>query len=151
MENVLILLLVVMAYMATLANSSVGVNWGTMATHQLSAQSVVDMLKDNGFDKVKLFDADETILEALSGTDIQVMLAVPNYMLEEMSLDSGAAASWVDANLTAYAYPGGVNIRSLLCVCVCVSCFFVGFNGNFLLSVCFRFMNVIFQVCCCGE
>lgn len=96
---------------ARLASSSVGVNWGTMATHLLSAQSVVNMLKDNGFDKVKLFDADETILEALCGTDIEIMLAVPNYMLAEMSADAAAAASWVEANVTAYAYPGGVNIK----------------------------------------
>lgn len=110
--NAFIILLTLMTNMATLASSgSVGVNWGTMATHLLPPQSVVDMLKDNGFNKVKLFDADENILEALSGTDIQVMLAVPNYMLQEMSLDAGAAASWVEANLTAYAYPGGVDIR----------------------------------------
>lgn len=93
------------------SSGSVGVNWGTMATHQLSAASVVDMLKDNGFGKVKLFEADEVIMEALSGTDIEIMLAVPNYMLAEMSSDPASAASWVDANITAYAHPGGVNIK----------------------------------------
>ncbi|KAL7093541.1 hypothetical protein ACP275_11G046100 [Erythranthe tilingii] len=107
-----VVVVVVVVNMAAMASGSVGVNWGTMASHQLPPESVVDMLKDNGFDKVKLFDADESILEALSGTGIEVMLAVPNYMLEQMSLDSGGAADlWVEANLTAYAYPGGVNIR----------------------------------------
>ncbi|XP_075507844.1 glucan endo-1,3-beta-glucosidase 8 [Primulina tabacum] len=112
-KNRLILLyIMIMVWgMAKQASSSMGVNWGTMATHQLPARSVVEMLKENGFDKVKLFEADDTILQALCGTDIQVMLAVPNYMLKEMSLHYGAAASWVEVNLTAYAYPGGVNIR----------------------------------------
>lgn len=110
-QNVLILFVFVVMNTARLATCSVGVNWGTMATHLLSAQSVVNMLKDNGFDKVKLFDADETILDALCGTDIEIMLAVPNYMLAEMSADADAAASWVEANVTAYAYPGGVNIK----------------------------------------
>ncbi|KAL3648736.1 hypothetical protein CASFOL_005139 [Castilleja foliolosa] len=108
---------------------TVGVNWGTVATHRLPAQSVVDMLKNNGFDKVKLFDADEGLLEALRGTHIEVMVAVPNYMLEEMSLDSGAAVSWVQANITAYAYPGGVNIRH---VAVGNEPFLKSYNGTYI-------------------
>ncbi|GAB4832938.1 hypothetical protein Ancab_006958 [Ancistrocladus abbreviatus] len=82
-----------------------------MATHQLPPDMVVEMLKNNGFDKLKLFEADERILDALVGTDIEVMLAIPNYMLEEMSEDPDAAASWVDANVTSYNYNGGVNIK----------------------------------------
>lgn len=89
----------------------VGVNWGTQATNQLPAEKVVKMLMDNGFDKLKLFEADEKILRALIGTDIEVMLAIPNKMLQKLSEDTGAADSWVDANVTSYAYNGGVNIK----------------------------------------
>ncbi|CAA0817456.1 O-Glycosyl hydrolases family 17 protein [Striga hermonthica] len=115
--------------MVTLATSTIGVNWGTVATHLLPAQNVVNMLTDNGFDKVKLFDADRSILEALCGTNIQVMVAVPNYMLEEISLDPGAATSWVEDNITAYAYPGGVNIRY---VAVGNEPFLKAYNGTYL-------------------
>lgn len=90
---------------------SVGVNWGTMATHQLPPEKVVKMLQENGFHKLKLFEAEDRILEALIGTEIEVMLAIPNSMLQIMSEDSEAAASWVDANVTAYTYHGGVNIK----------------------------------------
>ena len=90
---------------------SVGVNWGTMATHQLPPEKVVKMLQENGFLKLKLFEAEDRILEALIGTDIEVMLALPNSMLQIMSEDSKAAAYWVDANVTAYTYHGGVNIK----------------------------------------
>lgn len=89
----------------------VGVNWGTMATHQLPPEKVVKMLKENGFDKLKLFDADEWIMKALMGTDIEVMLAIPNNMLEVMSNNPRASDSWVDQNVTSYLYPGGVNIK----------------------------------------
>lgn len=89
----------------------VGVNWGTMTSHQLPPESVVKLLKDNGFDRVKLFEADEKILRALMGSDIEVMLAIPNVMLQEMSQDPNAAAAWVDANVTNYCYTGGVKIR----------------------------------------
>lgn len=90
---------------------SVGVNWGTMATHQLPPEKVVKMLQENGFRKLKLFEAEDRILEALIGSDIEVMLAIPNSMLQIMSEDPEAAASWVDSNVTTYSYHGGVNIK----------------------------------------
>lgn len=89
----------------------VGVNWGTMATNQLQPERVVEMMKKNGFDKVKLFEADGRIMRALIGSDIEVMVAVPNYMLQQMSEDPDFAAAWVEANVTSYSYTGGVNIK----------------------------------------
>lgn len=97
-----------------LKGHGVGVNWGKMATHQLPSDMVVKMLIDNGFDKVKLFDADADTLTALAGTDIEVMVAIPNYMLEGLSSDPRAAVDWVDENVTSWNYTGGVNIRSLV-------------------------------------
>lgn len=91
--------------------SAVGVNWGTMASHELSPEKVVRMLETNGFTKLKLFEADERILNALIGTDIEVMLGIPNHMLKKMSEDIDYAASWVEANVTTYKYKGGVNIK----------------------------------------
>lgn len=107
------LLLFVFFIMTTMVYNgrSVGVNWGTQATNQLPAEKVVKMLTDNGFDKLKLFEADETILKALAGTHIEVMLGIPNKMLNKISEDPDAAASWVDANVTTYSYNGGVNIK----------------------------------------
>lgn len=89
----------------------VGVNWGTMATHQLPPNKVVKMLQENGFDKLKIFDADEWVMAALLGTNIEIMLAIPNNMLEELSKNPKAADSWVYENVTSYLYPGGLNIK----------------------------------------
>ncbi|RDX60587.1 tRNA (guanine(37)-N1)-methyltransferase 2, partial [Mucuna pruriens] len=89
----------------------VGVNWGTMATHKLPPNKVIKMLQENGFDKLKLFDAEEWIMAALMGTDIEVMLAIPNNMLEDMSKNPQVADSWVFENVTSYMYPGGLNIK----------------------------------------
>ncbi|KAK4342385.1 hypothetical protein RND71_038201 [Anisodus tanguticus] len=38
--------------------NGIGANWGTPSTHNLPPEIVVKMLKDNGFQKVKIFDAD---------------------------------------------------------------------------------------------
>lgn len=109
-KSFLVTMLLLLVFMAH-KGSSFGVNWGTMATHQLQPENVVQMLEDNGFKKLKLFEADEKILAALTGTQIEVMLAIPNFMLQEMSIDPVAAVSWVDANVTSYCYDGGVNIK----------------------------------------
>ncbi|KAF2535273.1 hypothetical protein F2Q68_00022485 [Brassica cretica] len=50
---------------------ALGVNWGTMATHQLPPKTVVQMLKDNNVQKVKLFDADTNTMVALAGSGIE--------------------------------------------------------------------------------
>ncbi|XP_019056971.1 PREDICTED: glucan endo-1,3-beta-glucosidase 8 [Tarenaya hassleriana] len=93
------------------SSASVGVNWGTMATHQLPPENVVKMLKNNGFNKLKLFEVDKDILNALVGTDIEVMIGIPNRMLQEIGQDLAIAASWVEENVTAYTFNGGVNIK----------------------------------------
>ncbi|CAN6681014.1 unnamed protein product [Malus baccata var. baccata] len=106
----LVLILLVFVTMVK-KGATFGVNWGTMATHQLPPKKVIRMLEDNGFDKLKLFEADGRILTTLIGTKIEVMLAIPNFMLQEMSQDPVAADTWVDANVTSYCYSSGVNIK----------------------------------------
>ncbi|KAM7275361.1 hypothetical protein ACFE04_017227 [Oxalis oulophora] len=110
-------------------DGSIGVNWGTRATHPLPAADVVKMLQDNGFNKLKLFEYDEDIMTALSGTNIQVMLGLPNYMLDIISSSPDAAHSWVQQNLTSYFFNGGVNIKY---VAVGNEPFLTAYNGTYL-------------------
>ncbi|XP_042481341.1 glucan endo-1,3-beta-glucosidase 8 [Macadamia integrifolia] len=87
-----------------------GVNWGTMATHPLPPDVVTQMLKDNNFEKVKLFDADEFTLSSLAGSTIEVMVAIPNNMLADLN-NYNKAKQWVKRNVTRYNFNGGVNIK----------------------------------------
>ncbi|KQK13900.1 glucan endo-1,3-beta-glucosidase 8 [Brachypodium distachyon] len=107
---------------------ALGVNWGTMASHQLPPSSVVRMLQDNGIKKVKLFDADAGPLEALAGSGIEVMVAIPNIMLDMMT-DYDTARDWVHKNVSAYNFDGGVNIKY---VAVGNEPFLSSLNGTFL-------------------
>ncbi|CAO2822051.1 unnamed protein product [Amaranthus hypochondriacus] len=104
-----------------------GVNWGTQAIHKLPPNTVVEMLKDNGIQKVKLFDADELTLSAFSGTNIEVMVAIPNGDLVAM-LDYKRAQKWVEKNVTRYNFKGGVNIKY---VAVGNEPFLKSYNGTF--------------------
>ncbi|XP_019160207.1 PREDICTED: glucan endo-1,3-beta-glucosidase 8-like [Ipomoea nil] len=105
-----------------------GVNWGTMASHKLPAKTVVQMLKDNGIEKVKLFDADQSTMSALAGTDIEVMVAIPNDQLLAMN-DYDRAKDWVKRNVTRYNFKGGVNIKY---VAVGNEPFLTSYNNSFI-------------------
>ncbi|CAL9090058.1 unnamed protein product [Musa acuminata var. zebrina] len=105
-----------------------GVNWGTMATHPLPPRIVVRLLKDNGIRKVKIFDADAATMNALAGSGIEVMVAIPNNMLGYM-IDYETAKKWVNQNVTRYNFQGGVNIKY---VAVGNEPFLTTYNGSFL-------------------
>ncbi|KAG7029156.1 Glucan endo-1,3-beta-glucosidase 8 [Cucurbita argyrosperma subsp. argyrosperma] len=105
-----------------------GVNWGTMANHKLPPKTIVRMLKDNGIQKVKLFDADQSTMGALAGTGIEVMVAIPNDQLSAMG-DYKRAQKWVQRNVTRYNFDGGVTIKY---VAVGNEPFLSSYNGSFL-------------------
>lgn len=105
-----------------------GVNWGTMATHKLKPEDVVQMLKDNGIQKVKLFDAEQSTMSALAGSGIEVMIAIPNDQLESMN-SYKRAKKWVQHNVTRYNFHGGVNIKY---VAVGNEPFLKSYNNSFL-------------------
>ncbi|XP_034694343.1 glucan endo-1,3-beta-glucosidase 8-like [Vitis riparia] len=105
-----------------------GVNWGTMASHKLPPKVVVQMLKDNGIQKVKLFDADSVTMSALAGSGIEVMVAIPNDQLAVMN-DYDRAKAWVRRNVTRYNFNGGVTIKY---VGVGNEPFLSSYNGSFL-------------------
>lgn len=88
----------------------IGANWGTQASHPLPPSTVVRMLRDNGFQKVKLFDADTGTMGALRKSGLEVMVGIPNDMLAMLASSSKAAQNWVSSNVSAYI-DHGVNIR----------------------------------------
>lgn len=111
MTNLLVILLAttMVALCSSIKVDGLGVNWGTMASHKLPPKTVVQMLKDNNINKVKLFDADETTMSALAGSGLDVMVAIPNDQLKVMG-SYDRAKDWVRKNVTRYNFNGGVNI-----------------------------------------
>ncbi|RVW36932.1 Glucan endo-1,3-beta-glucosidase 6 [Vitis vinifera] len=90
--------------------SGIGANWGTQATHPLPPETVVDLLRDNGIDKVKLFDADYGNLKALGKTRIEVMVGIPNEMLASLAGSVKSAEKWVAKNVSEHMTTNNVNI-----------------------------------------
>lgn len=90
--------------------NGIGANWGTQSTHPLPPSTVVRLLKENGIEKVKLFDADSVTLNALSGSGIEVMVGIPNDMLLSLASSVAAAEKWVAKNVSAHLSSNSVNI-----------------------------------------
>ncbi|GJZ09762.1 glucan endo-1,3-beta-glucosidase 5 [Tanacetum coccineum] len=112
--NIVVTVVVVVLLLGgSLVESAIGVNWGTVSNHRLSPSTVVDLLKDNKIQKVKLFDADPDCLRALMGTGIEVMVGVSNDLLAPISSSSNAADLWVSQNVSRYLFKGrtGANIK----------------------------------------
>ncbi|XP_028761241.1 glucan endo-1,3-beta-glucosidase 8 [Neltuma alba] len=128
MEKIWILKWVLLVWIMGRHVEGLGVNWGTQATHQLPPDTVVQMLKDNGIQKVKLFDSADNTMTALAGTGIEVMVAIPNNQLAAMN-DYDRAKQWVKKNITRYNFKGGVNIKY---VAVGNEPFLKSYNNSFL-------------------
>ncbi|XP_031491442.1 glucan endo-1,3-beta-glucosidase 5 [Nymphaea colorata] len=110
-HQTLFLLLLLVSNCLVVAQCAIGVNWGLMSSHKMPPSIVVKLLKDNGVGKVKLFEADGRVLEALMGSGIEVMVGIPNELLGALSSSSAAADLWVHQNLSRYVVKGGVDIR----------------------------------------
>ncbi|GFS36497.1 O-Glycosyl hydrolases family 17 protein [Actinidia rufa] len=109
--------------------SEIGANWGIQATHRLPPDTVVRMLRDNGFLKVKLFDADYDSLRALGKSGIEVMVGIPNDMLASLSGSVEAAEKWVSKNVSAHINANNVKIKY---VAIGNEPFLKAYNGSFL-------------------
>ncbi|KAA8526548.1 hypothetical protein F0562_008249 [Nyssa sinensis] len=83
---------------------SIGVNYGRVANNLPSAVRVVQLLKSQGIDRVKVYDTDPSVLKALSGSGIKVTVDLPNELLYSTAKHESFAYSWVQRNVAAY-YP----------------------------------------------
>ncbi|KAL2472285.1 Glucan endo-1 [Abeliophyllum distichum] len=108
---------------------SIGANWGTQASHPLPPPSVVKLLKDNGVQKVKLFDAESNVLNALRGSGMEVMVGIPNDMLYTLANSVDSAEKWVERNVSIHVSSNSVDIRY---VAVGNEPFLSTYNGTFL-------------------
>ncbi|XP_057468345.1 glucan endo-1,3-beta-glucosidase 6-like [Actinidia eriantha] len=115
--------------MESVGVSGLGANWGTQASHPLPPDTVVSMLRENRFQKVKLFDADYDSLRALGKSGIEVMVGIPNDMLLSIATSLKAAEKWVSKNVSTHINTNHVNIRY---VAVGNEPFLKTYNGSFL-------------------
>ncbi|KAF3446914.1 hypothetical protein FNV43_RR12094 [Rhamnella rubrinervis] len=74
--------------------SSVGINYGTLGNNLPSPKKVAQLLQSTLINKVKIYDTNPEILEAFSNTGIDLIVAVENYHVSNISSDVSAADEW---------------------------------------------------------
>ncbi|KAJ9176627.1 hypothetical protein P3X46_011918 [Hevea brasiliensis] len=93
-------------------SNKVGINWGGLGNKLPSPPQSVGLVKSLGAKRVKIYNADPDILNALKNTDIVVSIMVPNEIIANISKSQYLSDQWVQTNVVPF-YPE-VKIRYLL-------------------------------------
>ncbi|KAL8158940.1 hypothetical protein V2J09_000477 [Rumex salicifolius] len=80
---------------------SLGINYGQIADNLPSPEEVVPLIKSLGATKVKLYDANPSILKAFADSDVEFMVCIPNILLSKVK-DPKQARDWVKRNVQPY-------------------------------------------------
>uniref|UniRef100_A0ACD5WJA5 Uncharacterized protein n=1 Tax=Avena sativa TaxID=4498 RepID=A0ACD5WJA5_AVESA len=87
--------------------NGIGVNYGMIGSDLPSPDKVVALYKSNNITDVRLFHPDTSVLEALRGSGLGVVLGTLNEDLHALASDASFAASWVQSYVQPFA--GSVN------------------------------------------
>ncbi|OAY73358.1 Glucan endo-1,3-beta-glucosidase 11 [Ananas comosus] len=112
MEAGLALALVVLVLLLQAgANSSspIGINYGQVGDDLPSPASVVPLLRSLGAARVRLYDADPSVLSALAGTCVELAVGLPDSLVPRLR-EPGAAAAWVRSALLPHVPAANVSL-----------------------------------------
>ncbi|BFI24400.1 hypothetical protein AXG93_3426s1140 [Marchantia polymorpha subsp. ruderalis] len=93
------------------ADATLGVIYGTQGSNVPIPSSVVQLLKTNGVQHIRIYDTNQDVLKAFAGSEIQVIIGIPNSQLAEVGRTNATAAKWLADNVVPYA--GSVNITAI--------------------------------------
>ncbi|CAK9187690.1 unnamed protein product [Ilex paraguariensis] len=81
---------------------SVGVCNGQVGNNLPSDQEVVQLYQSNGIGRMRLYGPNQATLQALKGSNIELILDVPNPDVQSLASDASAATQWVQNNVQNY-------------------------------------------------
>ncbi|XP_071736585.1 glucan endo-1,3-beta-glucosidase 13-like [Rutidosis leptorrhynchoides] len=86
------------------ATGIIGINYGRIADNLPDPTKVVQLLQSNSIDRIKIYDTDSTVLKALSGSKINVIVCLPNEQLKSAAADQSFTDTWIKSNILPF-YP----------------------------------------------
>ncbi|XP_020215077.1 glucan endo-1,3-beta-glucosidase [Cajanus cajan] len=81
---------------------SIGVCYGVIGGNLPSRQEVVDLYKTNGIGRMRIYYPDEEALQALKGSNIELIMDVAKETLQSLA-DSNVAKDWVNKYVIPYS------------------------------------------------
>ncbi|KAG6682685.1 glucan endo-1,3-beta-glucosidase-like [Carya illinoinensis] len=80
---------------------SVGVCYGKNGNNLPADGEVIELYKSNGIGRMRIYEPDRSILDALRGSNIELIIGISNNNLEALT-DAAAATDWVEKNVRNY-------------------------------------------------
>ncbi|KAA8549805.1 hypothetical protein F0562_001489 [Nyssa sinensis] len=102
MAAILLLLGLLMPSLEIAGAQSIGVCNGRDGNNLPSPQAVIDLYRTSGIGRMRLYSPDPATLQALRGSNIELILDVPNPNLQALAADASAATQWVQTNIRNY-------------------------------------------------
>ncbi|XP_009770429.2 glucan endo-1,3-beta-glucosidase, acidic-like, partial [Nicotiana sylvestris] len=97
----ILLLVALLPNLLILGVQSIGVCYGRNGNNLPSPQDVINLYKDNGITNLRIYDPNPEVLNALRGSNVEIILDIPNYNLQALT-DPNAATNWVHTNIINY-------------------------------------------------
>ncbi|KAG0474479.1 hypothetical protein HPP92_014165 [Vanilla planifolia] len=83
------------------SSSLVGVNYGLLGNNLPPPEKVASLLRTINVGRVKLYDADPSVLRAFANTGVELIIGIPDRCVVKVC-DSAEALAWVRANIQPY-------------------------------------------------
>ncbi|KAL2329202.1 hypothetical protein Fmac_022629 [Flemingia macrophylla] len=96
------ILLLVGVFSSITATQSIGVCYGVSGDNLPSRQEVVDLYKTNGISRMRIYYPDEEALQALRGSNIELIMDVAGETIQSLT-NPDVAIDWVNTYVTPYS------------------------------------------------
>ncbi|KAL8207796.1 hypothetical protein R6Q57_007208 [Mikania cordata] len=101
MAHLLVILCLLVTFLHT-TEAQVGVCYGMLGNNLPNSAQVISLYKSNNIKRMRLYDPNEAALQALSGSDIEVMVGIPNSDLAYVAASRDNSFDWVWRNIMSY-------------------------------------------------
>ncbi|XP_059430212.1 glucan endo-1,3-beta-glucosidase-like [Corylus avellana] len=76
--------------------------YGQVANDLPPSAKVIDLYKENGIKRIRIFDPNPKTPQAVRGSNIELLVCVSNGDIENLANNAAAATDWVQRKIKAY-------------------------------------------------